>query len=200
MTGDPPRAPCAALLLTGGASRRFGSPKAELRVEGERLADRTARILASVAAPVLEVGPGHSRLEAVLEEPPGAGPLAAMAAGADALAVRGVADRSVLVVAVDLPLLTAALLRALVDAPAADAVVPRVDGRAQPLCARYSPAALEHAGLLVADGARSMHALLEVLAVHWFDEPEWSAVVSARALVDVDTPADARRLGLDPPG
>jgi len=200
MTGNPPAPRCAGLLLTGGASRRFGSPKADLRVRGERLADRTARLLVAAAAPVLEVGPGASPLEAVLEDPPGAGPLAAMVAGADALAARGAADLPALVVSVDLPFLSLDLLRALATAPAADAVVPRVDRRAQPLCARYSPAALEHAGLLVADGARSMHALLDVLVVHWFDEPEWSAVVSAESFVDVDTPEDARRVGLDPPG
>jgi len=36
------------LLLTGGASRRFGSPKAELTIDGERLADRGARLLLDV--------------------------------------------------------------------------------------------------------------------------------------------------------
>jgi len=37
-----------ALLLTGGASRRFGSPKAELSVGGELLAHRGARLLTEV--------------------------------------------------------------------------------------------------------------------------------------------------------
>jgi molybdopterin-guanine dinucleotide biosynthesis protein A len=191
---------CAALLLTGGASRRFGAPKAEVQVDGERLADRNARLLAAVAAPVLEVGPGYSGLDAVREDEPGAGPLAGVAAGGAALTARGAGEQSVLVLAVDLPFVDPAFLHTLAAAPAADAVVPRVDGRAQPLCARYSPAALARAALLVDAGARSMQALLDALTVRWLDEPEWSAVATAQCFVDVDTPDDARRVGLQGPG
>jgi hypothetical protein len=46
------------LLLTGGASRRMGSDKALLKVDGRRLVDRAAAVLGAVAAPVIEVGPG----------------------------------------------------------------------------------------------------------------------------------------------
>jgi molybdopterin-guanine dinucleotide biosynthesis protein A len=51
-------------------------------------------------------------------------------------------DRSVLVCAGDMPLVTAGALRALLGAPAAPAVVARAGGRLQPLLARYAPAAL----------------------------------------------------------
>jgi len=193
-------APVAGLVLTGGASRRFGAPKADVRVAGERLADRTARILAEVAVPVLEVGPGHSTLDAVLEDPPGAGPLAAVVAGAAALADRGMTDSGVLVVAVDLPFLDGTFLRWLAAAPPADAVVPRVDGRAQPLCARYSSAALARAAGLVAAGERSMRVLLDGLAVRWLEADEWGPVTQAACFADVDTPDDARRFGLETPG
>ena len=54
----------AGLLLTGGASRRMGSDKALLEVEGRRMVDRAAAALAAVAAPVVEVGPGWSSLPA----------------------------------------------------------------------------------------------------------------------------------------
>src|SRR5581483_10755685 len=63
------------LLLTGGASTRMGRAKAELAWDGERLADRVARVVGAVCAPVLEVGPGHSALPAVLEDPPVSDPL-----------------------------------------------------------------------------------------------------------------------------
>ena len=196
--------PCAGLLLTGGASRRFGTPKAEVRIDGERLADRTARVLSAIAVPVLEVGPGSSTLDAVREAVPGSGPLAGVAAGGAALAARGAGERPALVLAVDLPFVDPALLRALADAPPADAVVPRVDGRAQSLCARYSPAALTRAAELVDAGERSMRGLLDALVdelvVRWIDEPEWSAVTTPQCFVDIDTPDDARRVGLQGPG
>lgn len=192
--------PVAALLLTGGASRRFGAPKVDVVVDGERLVDRSARVLAEVADPVLEVGPGHSALEAVIEDDRGAGPLAAVAAGGRALADRGPGRGDVLVVAVDLPFLDPPLLRLLAAAPAAEAVVPRVDGRAQPLCARYSAAALARAETLLRTGARSMQALLREVEVRWLDEGEWGTVTTERCFVDVDTPDDARRIGLEAPG
>ena len=189
------------LLLTGGASRRFGSPKAELTVGGERLADRGARLLLDVCDVVFEVGPGFSSLPAVREEPPGSGPLAALAAGGDALAARAAATRF-LVLAVDLPLLERPLLEYLRDHPAAGVVVPRVDGVPQPLCARYATDALTTTHALLGDGARAMKALLDAVPVTWVDDDEWRRVSSVDALADVDTPEDAhqRGLGREPPG
>ncbi len=181
--------PPDGLLLTGGRSRRMGRPKADLLVGGERLGERTAARLRLVAGLVLEVGPGYTSLPRTAEDPPGAGPLAALAAGAEALSRRH-RGGPVLVVATDLPRLTAGYLQMLADraAPSDDhCVVPRdTSGRPQPLCARYSPSALARAGELVAAGRRSMTALLEEVPIDWLDDPEG-------VLVDVDTPEDLAR-------
>lgn len=178
----------AALLLTGGASRRMGRDKATLVFDGEPLARRTAALLRRRADPVLEVGPGFTDLPHVLEEPPGSGPLAAMAAGGAALGARH-HQGPVLVVGTDLPRLGDAFLRTLAEypAPAAEySVVPRdAAGRPQPVCARYSPDALLRAQELVAGGHRSVMALLERVPVTWLDTAEGEA-----ALFDVDTPED----------
>lgn len=200
--GADRRARCAGLLLTGGRSRRLGTDKATLRLDGESLAHRSARLLVEVATPVLEVGPGFSGLDAVLEDPPGAGPLAGVVAGAAALGVRGAAHLPALVVAVDLPRIDRAVLELLAsnESPGADAVVPRVAGRAQPLCARYSARALAVAGDTYAAGARSMREWLEALTVRWLDERDWAGVADAGVFEDVDTPADVRRVGLEMPG
>src|SRR5918912_556717 len=101
---------CAGLLLTGGASRRMGTDKALIEVGGQRLVDRAADVLSAVADPVVEVGPGWSHLPAVREDPPGSGPLAALAAGAAALRAAG-HDGPVLVLAVDMHRVPAELLR-----------------------------------------------------------------------------------------
>jgi molybdopterin-guanine dinucleotide biosynthesis protein A len=188
----------AGLLLTGGSSRRMGADKAELRRAGERLADRAARVLRAVCDPVLEVGPGHTSLPAVHEAAPGEGPLVALVAGADDLRARG-HEGAVLLLAVDLPLVEAPLLRWLAEQPGADTVVPVVNGELQPCCARYGPDALAAAGELIASGERSLRALLRAVPVRLADEGEWGAVAPPGALDDADTPGDARRLGLDRP-
>src|SRR5204862_7415264 len=81
---------CAGVVLTGGSSRRLGFDKATVRVGDETLAVRAARVLGAVCSPVVEVGPGHTGLHAVQEVPSGSGPLAALVAGADALAAESV--------------------------------------------------------------------------------------------------------------
>ncbi|HWE54795.1 MAG TPA: molybdenum cofactor guanylyltransferase [Acidimicrobiales bacterium] len=185
---------CAGILLTGGASRRMGRDKATLLVQGEALATRTATRLTQVCRPVVEVGPGRSGLAAVQEDPPGAGPLAGLVAGYRALAAS--ADvAAVIVVATDLPHLSAALLHWLAGRPGPGSVVPVRDGRPQPLCARYSAADLDVAADLVAAGARSMKALLEAVAPVLVPPAAWiEAAGDGTALDDVDTPDDLVRL------
>jgi molybdopterin-guanine dinucleotide biosynthesis protein A len=169
----------------------MGTAKATLLVDGEPFALRSARLLAEVCDPVLEVGPGYSQLPTVAEPQPGEGPLAALVAGAAAVGL----DTAVLLLACDLPFVTRDLLTRLVDAPGAGTVVP-VDreGIVQPVCARYSAAACVRAGELLAAGERSLRRLL--------DETEVTELVGAdeRALVDVDTPDEATRWGIRRPG
>jgi molybdopterin-guanine dinucleotide biosynthesis protein A len=188
----------AGLLLTGGASSRLGVPKAELRRAGERLADRGARVLGAVCAPAVEVGPGCSPLPAVREDPPGAGPLAAVVAGGAALAERG-ATGPVLVLAVDVPFVDVELLAWLAEHPGLGSVVPRVAGRAQPLCARYAPADLALAADLLAGGATALRALLTAADVTYADEEGWGGVATGRTFLDVDTPEAVAQAGLEWP-
>ncbi len=185
---------CAGLLLTGGTSRRLGQDKATLVIGGETLAVRTAGVLRAVCAPVLEIGPGVSGLASVREDPPGGGPLAALVAGADALAAQGFVG-PVLLVAVDLPRLDPALLQLLVDtAPEADALVPVAAVRRQLCCARLSTHALVAARSALAGGERSLRALFDAVATVELPEEEWQRVAPAGTLDDLDTPADLDRL------
>jgi molybdopterin-guanine dinucleotide biosynthesis protein A len=95
--------------------------------------------------------------------------------------------RPVLVVAVDLPLVTPALLRALAsrDAAGAAAVVAAAAGEPQPLCARYDPAAREPLALALPDGRvlDAMRALRPVLV----------EAADPEALHNVNTPGDLAR-------
>lgn len=185
----------AAILLTGGSSRRMGFDKAGLRIGGETLARRLARLLMDVAEPVVEVGRGRSGLPAVLESPPGAGPLAAIGAGRAALRLAG-HDGSALVIACDLPFVTKELLELLAAHPSDASVLPVVGGIDQPLLARWSATDLDAAAELVASGDRSLRRLPDRTAATRLGEADWGAVADPRAFADADTPADLATLGV----
>lgn len=89
------------ILLVGGASSRFGSPKELAELDGETLRDRAWRLLGEACDERLAVGRGGLT-------DPGTGPVAAIAAG-----LRAASHEVAIVVPVDMPLLTADALRAL---------------------------------------------------------------------------------------
>jgi molybdopterin-guanine dinucleotide biosynthesis protein A len=188
----------AGILLTGGGSRRLGIDKAGLLIDGETLAVRAGRRLAAVCDPVVEVGGGRSGRAAIREEPPGSGPLAALAAAGTHLRDRGHRG-SALLLAVDLPRVDEPLLEFLRDWPGEPTAIPAVAGRLQLVCARYGTDALMAAASLVAGGVRSLHELLDVVDHDVLEEDAWRPVAAAEAFADVDTPADAARLGIQLP-
>jgi len=191
--------PTAGIVLTGGRSRRLGVDKATLVLDGETLAARAARRLRAVCAPVVEAGDGVSGLVSVRESPAGAGPLAGVAAAGEWLRERG-HHASALLLAVDLPLVDEPFLRWLRDRPGAPTTVLRVDGHLQPVCARYGPDALLAAGSLVAGGIRALHELFDVVDHDVVEPDEWRVVTGSDTFLDVDTPADAQRFGIELPG
>jgi len=98
------------ILLVGGTSSRFGSPKALARFEGETLAERAWRLLGEVCAERIAVGRVEGlSFPALVDE--GTGPVAAIATG-----LRDAAHDVAIVVPVDMPLLTPGALRLLAEA------------------------------------------------------------------------------------
>jgi molybdopterin-guanine dinucleotide biosynthesis protein A len=188
----------AALLLTGGASRRMGTDKASIVGEdGRSLAVRTGDLLVTVATLAIEVGPGHSTLRAVPDDRPGDGPLAAVATGVAALE-RGGWLGPAIVVATDLPRLDTGLLNWLADHPFDGSVVPLVAGRPQWLCARYDRASLAGTRASVATGKRRMEDLTSGCLLHLAPSDEWGpAVATPLAPLDADTPAELAALTRD---
>jgi molybdopterin-guanine dinucleotide biosynthesis protein A len=174
----------------------MGRDKAAIVVDGVRLADRTAALLADVAAPVVEVGPGFTTLPHTVEPRRGSGPLNAVAAGAAFLAAAGHAGPA-MVVATDLPRLTAGLLGMLAAWPATGCVVPVDGGRPQPACARFSPEALAEAVALAEAGRSSLMAVLKRVDVVWLAPAQWlPGAGRPDALADVDTADDLAGLGI----
>jgi len=128
-------------VLAGGASRRMGRSKADLRLEGATMVERQIRLLRSVARRVVVVGgsPGSLNDFNVLRIPDalgGRGPLAGLYT-----ALLESRTEFNLILGCDLPFVNRCLLgfvavRAF--AAGCDVTVPRSqDGRMQPLCAVY---------------------------------------------------------------
>jgi molybdopterin-guanine dinucleotide biosynthesis protein A len=176
------------LLLAGGESRRMGRSKALLEVEETTLIEWLAERLAPgfeelrVAARDASQLPAGLRPRLVTDARPGAGPLGGIEAG---LAVARYP--TVVVVACDMPYVTAELTGRLVDAAQGhDAAVPRVGERVEPACAAYRrsaaasiTAALEAGDLKVADA-------LGGLDVAWLEDEE------PALFTNLNTPEDYR--------
>jgi molybdopterin-guanine dinucleotide biosynthesis protein A len=154
------------VLLVGGASRRFGSPKALARFGDETLAERAWRLLDEVCAERLAVGKAgeaHGLPFPLLDD---AGdvraPLAGLVAG-----LRAASHEVVIALPVDCPLLGSDDLRTLAAA-CADAAVPQTG----PLPGAYRKTALPALERALADGRLAIRAALEELetAVVHLDE------------------------------
>jgi molybdopterin-guanine dinucleotide biosynthesis protein A len=92
------------VLLVGGTSARFGSPKDLAEYGGETLRARAWRILGGACDERIAVGRDGLH-------DPGTGPVAAIAVG-----LRAASHDLAIVIPVDMPLLTVAALHALADA------------------------------------------------------------------------------------
>jgi len=194
-----------AVILAGGRSSRLGGiPKQSLVYDGASLLQR-ALDAAGGAAGVVVVGPESGVLPTGVlscrEDPPFAGPAAAVGAGLAALAQAGHARPFTLVLACDMPNVAAAvqaLAKALqpqetgmAGSDGVMAVSP--DGRLQPLVGFYSTAALQRSvqdlasrGALTDGSVRTLLASLDVQLV----------TVPAGSTEDVDTWDDAAALGV----
>lgn len=166
----------AAIVLTGGGARRLGgASKPHVVVGGEPLIESALRA-ASGATLTVVVGPVSEHHPAELttrEDPPGGGPVAAIAAG---IALIDEAEW-VLALACDTPRAAGAVphLLAAASGSPADAVVGTADGRQQPLLALYRREPLAAAlGSMESSGA-SMRSLLSRLSVLEVELPEGTA-------------------------
>ena len=125
MSGSSPTGPWQALILAGGRSRRMGRDKAALPWQGRPLLDHLRCMLEAEGATVTVSG-RQADGRGIADLWPDAGPL-----GGIGSALPQLADGTVLVLPVDLPLIQARWLRPLLDA--GDAAACRYAGNALPL-------------------------------------------------------------------
>ena len=171
------------VLLVGGASRRFGSPKALVRLGEETLAERAWRTLGEACDERIAVGKASDRLDLpfpVLDDgSPLRAPIVGVVAGLSASA-----SEVCLVLPVDCPLVTPGLLQTLADACAGvDAAVPPTG----PLPGAYRRTALPVLQARLADGRLALREALDELVSRRVD-------CDSSLLVNVNTPEELRRL------
>jgi molybdopterin-guanine dinucleotide biosynthesis protein A len=160
------------VLLLGGASSRFGSPKALARLGGETLAERAWRTLGEACEERIAVGKGDLDLafEVLVEPAEPQAPIVGVLAG-----LRAASIETAVFLPVDCPLVTAALLRELGDRQA----VPQTG----PLPGAYSKADLPELERRLAAGEYSLRGLNPRVVE-----------VDERLLADANTPEELSAL------
>jgi molybdopterin-guanine dinucleotide biosynthesis protein A len=175
------------VVLAGGLGRRLGGDKAVVEIEGRPLLLYPLESLHEVCEQVAVVAKSETILPPLdgladlwIEPDEPRHPLTGVEH-----ALRLAGGRAILVVAVDLPLVDAGTLRLIAGtAPGAAVVVaPRVHGRLQPLCALYTPLALE--GLAGFDPSAPVTAVVEALGVREIEPPDASAFLNVNRPEDV---------------
>ena len=179
------------VILAGGLSRRMGRDKASLPAGDGTLIEHLARRLAPVVGETIVAGgPGRYHLPGVTlvdDSYPGLGPLAGMHAG-----LRAARYPRVWVVGCDLPDADPALASLLYGLAAdVDAVVPRIDGEPQGVCAVYDRALASRIESLLAAGERRIKMLLKASKVRYVTPEELRVVdPELRSFRNINTPAD----------
>jgi molybdenum cofactor guanylyltransferase len=182
-----------AFVLAGGKSSRMGVDKALLEIDGVSLIARAASLLQSVTGePKIVASPsvyGSLGFPLVADDWPGCGPL-----GGIATVLRASDSAWNLIIACDLPYLTKPWLDFLIELALkskADAVVPRSERGAEPLCAMYHKNAEQGIRAAVEGGVRKVTDALASLRVEYVEPREWKAFASEGLLFkNVNSPAD----------
>jgi molybdenum cofactor guanylyltransferase len=192
----------SAAILAGGRATRFGGrDKGALLVDGESIRARQLDVLSQVAEDIMIVGRAadegardldRHQVDAVpvkrlADRVPGCGPLGGLHA-----ALTEARGDAVVVVACDMPFLSAALLAHLLALTAdADAVVPRTDRGYHPLCAAYTRGCLEPIARRIADRRLKLSGLFDEVRMRVVTTGELRAFGEPDALLaNVNTQAE----------
>ena len=183
----------SAAILAGGRARRFGGrDKSALCVGGRRILERQLDELRQLTDDILLVGahedvPGVHR---VADRVPDSGPLG----GLDA-ALAAARDDRLIVVACDMPFITARFLESLVAlSDPVDAVVPRTERGYHPLCAVYRRSCHSAVIRRLVERRLKMLELFEDLRMHVVDRAYVATFGGERLLANVNTPDELRDL------
>jgi len=186
-----------AILLAGGRSRRMGTDKCAMTVDGRSMLRCVADAVRSQVDAVVVVtrNPEQSlpvdvgRTIRASDQRPGGGPLEAILAGWQAMASN---IDVALICGCDVPLLSPLVVDRLFHCIGEhDAAVPRIGDRSQPLTAVYRRASASIIEQCLGQGEASMHELLTQLDVAWVEESTFADVdPDLESFLNVNNPDD----------
>ena len=184
---------CSAVLLAGGKSTRMGCDKALLDFEGQPLWRRQLNTLhrlspqqLMIAAPPREEWSGYEVIADIMAN---AGPLAGVAG-----ALRRCATSHLVVLAIDLPNMTADFLRGLlVECTEEQGIVPCSPAGFEPLAAVYPADCAALAMHLLRRGEYSMQQFVQLAIAQGRMCPREIAPNESELFLNLNTPADYER-------
>lgn len=195
---EPQASLVSVVVLAGGQSRRLGRDKAFLLVDGQPLLTWMVHRLTALSDDLIVVANDRARYEAlalparlVSDERPGVGSLMGIYSG-----LKAACYPHALVVACDMPLLNATLLRYMMPlAQGYDVVIPRMGGFLEPLHAIYGRTCLPAMERLLEQGQRQIIAFLGEVKVRYVEEHEIDRFDPLHlSFFNVNTAADWRRV------
>lgn len=164
----------SGVILAGGQSSRLKKDKCRLYLHGERVLERTVRILEELTQEIILVlspqqpSPlpnSHFKVKEVADFYPGKGPLVGLYSG-----LSFSKNPYSLAVACDMPFLNPRLLHHMLDlSPGFDVVVPRVEDKAEPLHAVYSKNCLGIIEKMLKQGDLKLRNLLDRVKVKYIE-------------------------------
>lgn len=187
-----PTLPFRAGVLVGGASRRMGTPKQLLALDGRSFLERVVAALGARASSVVLLGDGPAPeacagLPRIADAPGAAGPVAGVLA-----ALRSGPGELWMIAACDQPLLSVAAVDWLAAQAAPDvwAVLPRIAGGVEPFPGLYDPRCAD----MLEEAARRGPAGPSALAGHARTRCPVPPAALVAAWRNVNTPEEAESL------
>lgn len=179
------------IILAGGKNIRMGRKKAFINVEGNTIIDRILNIFNEVFLEVLIVSNtpedfSYTGLKVVTDIIPDKGSLGGLYTG-----LINMTYEKCFVVACDMPFISKALVKYIIDIPTYDIVVPKIEGGYEPLFACYSRKCADLAKRRLEEGNLRISDLYSYFNVKEISEDEIKKFDrSMRSLVNINTPED----------
>lgn len=180
------------VILAGGKSRRMGTDKAQLKIAGQSLFERSLQLLQSFFATIIIAGdrPDLARpgIPAIADLYPGS------ALGGLHTGLKSASTDWIFVAPCDMPYSDTRIVTALLqNREGVDAVVPRTPGGYEPVFALYHKNCLPQMEVMLQQNQLRIYDFYQRISIHYLDPPQlpegWQ-----RALLNINTPEQLAKI------